>query len=46
MSILIDIDECSGNHGCAGSCENLQGTYRCFCQQGYRLDADQKSCIG
>ena len=39
-----DINECSGNHGCAHRCTNTQGSYRCSCNSGFRLGSDGRSC--
>ena len=39
-----DINECSGNHGCAHRCTNTQGSYSCTCNSGYRLGSDGRSC--
>ena len=39
-----DIDECSQKH-CDQVCVNTPGSYKCFCDQGYELDIDDRSCI-
>ena len=36
--LLIDIDECAGDHPCEQECVNLNGSYRCDCTSGYILD--------
>jgi len=33
-----DIDECAGNHGCDQLCTNLKGSFKCSCEDNYRLD--------
>lgn len=43
---FLDVDECAGSHGCGQLCKNLPGGFECQCQQGYRLEADQKTCVG
>jgi len=43
----IDIDECTqSNGGCIQICNNTYGSYRCICEEGYRLAPDGFSCIG
>ena len=45
---FTDHDECSGDgHGCKQLCVNLRGGYKCDCDSGYRVNADdRKSCDG
>ena len=44
---FIDIDECSaGYHECSHECENLNGTHRCVCNDGYMLQANERDCEG
>ena len=45
----VDIDECSlvngGDNVCLnGVCHNLEGSFRCECFEGYRLDASGSNC--
>uniref|UniRef100_A0A3B4E8F0 Si:ch211-194g2.4 n=1 Tax=Pygocentrus nattereri TaxID=42514 RepID=A0A3B4E8F0_PYGNA len=41
-----DINECGLHHRpCSHSCMNTPGSFRCFCNPGYTLDTDSKSCI-
>lgn len=41
------IDKCeTDNGGCEHDCRYVDGHAMCFCQSGYRLEADQTSCIG
>ena len=44
----IDIDECSeGISGCAHTCTNTIGSYRCSCRTGFILSAsDEQGCEG
>ena len=45
--ISIDINECGkGNGGCSHMCNNTIGSYQCFCEDGYELEADQHLCNG
>ncbi|NWI34984.1 EGFL7 protein, partial [Sula dactylatra] len=40
-----DVDECAGqSHGCGQLCINTAGSYRCTCQDGFSLAADDKAC--
>ena len=44
---IPDIDEClTDNGGCPETCENTDGSYRCSCWEGYKLDNDNYTCIG
>ena len=41
----LDMNECAlGNGGCAHSCVNSAGSFRCECRTGYVLLSDGKSC--
>ena len=44
--ILLDIDECSGDHSCAHTCENKDGSYICVCNVGYQTLDDGSTCQG
>ena len=45
--IFIDINECAGsNGGCSHNCNNTEGSFECFCRDGYILDGDGKNCSG
>ncbi|PIN19036.1 Serine/threonine protein kinase [Handroanthus impetiginosus] len=37
-----DIDECKDRslNNCKGHCENIEGSYKCSCPKGYRLDGN------
>jgi len=43
-----DLNECSFMLDACdnGECINTDGSYRCECAQGYRLDGSGKKCIG
>ncbi|XP_035698123.1 uncharacterized protein LOC118431114 [Branchiostoma floridae] len=45
-SDCVDINECTGNHGCDHVCRNTQGSYRCECHGAFTLDTDGRSCSG
>ena len=45
--LYTDIDECSeGTDHCSQNCQNTIGSYRCFCNTGYRLNTDGVTCNG
>jgi len=45
--LTIDINECLvANGDCEHICINTDGTSRCNCEEGYRLQADGQSCSG
>ncbi|CAH1788959.1 unnamed protein product [Owenia fusiformis] len=40
-----DINECSeGTSGCEQICSNTEGNFTCACEEGFSLNADEKSC--
>ena len=42
-----DIDECTeGTDGCNHHCTNTVGSYLCYCDVGFELHDNQKSCEG
>ena len=42
-----DVNECLTPGRCAhGRCSNLEGSFRCSCEQGYEVTSDGKSCQG
>ncbi|KAK1339359.1 hypothetical protein QTO34_020042 [Cnephaeus nilssonii] len=41
----LDVNECLTPGVCAhGRCYNLEGSFRCSCEQGYEVTSDEKSC--
>lgn len=47
MIISADVNECAvRNGGCSHYCINKPGTYHCFCQSGFQLLADNRTCEG
>ena len=44
---ISDIDECQrGNGGCEQDCQNMIGSYKCYCRQGFQLSKDGRRCEG
>ena len=44
---LPDINECDeSNGGCSHNCTNTEGSFECFCRDGYILVSDGKNCSG
>ena len=42
-----DIDECfEGTNNCSQTCTNTEGNFTCGCNDGYRLDSNERSCNG
>lgn len=42
-----DVNECLNPGVCAhGRCYNLEGSFRCSCEQGYEVTSDGKTCQG
>ena len=44
--IVLDIDECAGDHGCHHWCRNTIGSFHCYCNPGYMLNSDGTTCEG
>lgn len=42
---FVDINECSEMAPCSQGCENMNGSYKCYCLQGYRLGTGN-TCLG
>ena len=42
----VDIDECLEDQMCHQHCENTLGSFRCTCDAGYQLHADDITCVG
>ena len=43
----IDINECAmGTDLCVQNCRNVNGSYACTCNPGYRLNTDGQTCDG
>ena len=47
LYILADVDECdTGTHDCVHNCNNVIGSFVCFCKDGYKLEEDGINCKG
>ena len=48
LTYFADIDECTDStiNQCEHLCENILGSFRCACQEGFRLEDDGQSCEG
>jgi len=44
--IFVDINECNDQGRCEQLCENLPGSFRCACMDGYRLQVNGTKCAG
>ena len=42
----IDINECSDTTLCDQICVEVKGSYRCQCENGFRLQTDGRTCAG
>ena len=44
---FIDVNECSlGIDQCNQNCVNTPGSYQCYCNAGYHLMSEEKTCAG
>ncbi|XP_028676137.1 thrombomodulin-like [Erpetoichthys calabaricus] len=43
-NVCIDIDECDLGMFCQQLCKNSFGSYTCYCEDGYKLEADNYTC--
>ena len=41
---IVDIDECKDYGVCDQKCQNTEGSYKCLCMDGYKLQSNKKSC--
>ena len=44
--IVLDINECDGDHGCHHLCNNTDGSFHCYCNPGYVLNSNGTTCEG
>ena len=45
---LSDLDECRNDPDIClnGICRNTEGSYKCFCEDGYTLSQSGEFCVG
>ena len=46
ICVRVDINECSGDHGCQHNCHNTAGSHYCTCNSGWVLSSDGRTCTG
>lgn len=47
LFIILDINECDkSNGGCDHKCNNTDGSFNCYCNNGFVLDSDNIGCSG
>ena len=45
--MLADMDECAHSGMCPnGECFNIDGSYKCRCNEGYKQSPNQQICVG
>ena len=42
----LDVNECTGDHGCHHLCNNTDGSFHCYCNPGYLLNSNRINCTG
>ncbi len=42
---MLNVSEYCELLGCSQKCEKTNNTYRCLCDEEFRLDDDNKTCI-
>ena len=48
-NVSLDVNECLPNNGrgpCEGTCKNTDGSYKCYCGKGLKLDDNGRTCKG
>lgn len=44
---VTDEDECAVNNGgCSHKCLNTEGSYECVCPKGFKVQYNQRVCVG
>lgn len=43
-SVVIDVNECAEEGYCSQGCTNSEGAFQCWCEAGYELRPDRRSC--
>ena len=46
LFIILDINECAGDHGCHHLCNNTDSSFHCYCNPGYMLHSNGTTCTG
>lgn len=44
ISVLTDVNECAEEGYCSQGCTNSEGAFQCWCEAGYELRPDRRSC--
>ena len=39
-----DIDECASHGICHQNCDNVKGSFKCSCTDGFQLEPDRRTC--
>lgn len=39
-----DIDECASHGICHQNCDNVKGSFKCSCADGFQLEPDRRTC--
>lgn len=42
--ISTDVNECAEEGYCSQGCTNTEGAFQCWCEAGYELRPDRRSC--
>lgn len=42
--VLTDVNECAEEGYCSQGCTNSEGAFQCWCEAGYELRPDRRSC--
>ena len=42
----LDMDKCENVYTCSQYCNNTNGSYNCYCDDGYILESDGYNCTG
>lgn len=42
--LLPDVNECAEEGYCSQGCTNSEGAFQCWCEAGYELRPDRRSC--
>lgn len=42
--VFTDVNECAEEGYCSQGCTNSEGAFQCWCEAGYELRPDRRSC--